>query len=646
MSQGNNKNLISFRDSIYLTDNPDETTFKYDKELPSLPVPTIEQTVYKLLESIKPIANDEFAYRQTESKALALLQDHDVNELQKLLKERASKEKNWLESWWTEFAYLRSRKPLIPYSNMSAPLPIMKEWPMVGRNEPNYGQVRRQRAALSTHFQLTFWQMIRLEQMRPMIHKGIPWSMNQFKYLFNTTRRPDEPKDELVSWFRTAREGLPESTELIVLHRGHIFTLKPVSILSSDGQQVAIMSAPQIEQQLKYIEDWASKHGDGPGVGSLTTHERSEWTESRRLLADISDKNKLILDRIDKALSVLILDDNEPATMNEIFRLSMCGDQRNRWADKSISSIAFKNGTFGASADHTPYDGFCTGIMTHYLMTSVEESGGIWSENLELLANSNKFKSSDPVISQPELLEFDLNDKLSELIGEADSHFRNISSTIDTLHETFKHFGKSLAKEHRIHPEAFVQCAIHAAYHKQHFSMAPAYVTASTRRFYNGRTETCRSCFPEMKQFACHLNENSDLKPKEAFELLKKSTDKFQWFMDEASKGLGCDRHLMGLYLLAIFGGHKIPELFDDELVQRTNNYILSTSCSGYWNVCGGVPPLIEEGYGCFYGIEDNEITFACTAYKSCPTTNVELFYANLSETLLKMQKICLNSKL
>lgn len=638
----NNSNYVSFRDSLYLSDNPEETTFKYDRQLPSLPVPSVKQSLFKLLDSIKPIAPNEAHYRETETKALALLQDAQVNELQEMLKKRASEYSNWLEDWWLEFAYLRSRKPLIPYSNMSAPLPILKEWPWV--HDPNVHQsVRRQRAALSTHFQLSFWQMIRQEQMRPMIHKGVPWSMNQFRFLFNTVRRPGEPKDELVSWFKTASEGLPESLEVIVLHKGHIFSLKPISLLSEDGAQVAIMSAPEIERQLEHIEDWCSRNGQGPGVAALTTLERSDWAESRRQLAALSPKNVRILDRIDKALSVLVLDDSEPLSMNEIFRLSMCGDPRNRWADKSISSIAFRNGTFGASADHTPYDGFCTGIMTHYLITSIEECAGQWNERLAELANSSKARNH----SEPELLNFELNVQLKHSLEEAIAHFQSVSSTIDTLHETFTHFGKSLTKENKMHPEAFIQCAIHAAYYKQHGGMAPAYVTASTRRFHNGRTETCRSCYPEMKDFACYLSrDNETIDPKSAYELLKRSTDKFQLVMDEASKGQGCDRHLLGLYLEAILGGKKIPELFDDELVQRTNNYVLSTSCSGYWNVCGGVPPLIEEGYGCFYGIEDNCITFGCTAYKSCKQTDVRLFYSNLCESLLKMQKICLNARL
>lgn len=629
---------VSLRDSLYLSENPNETTFMHDERLPNLPIPTIQQSIFKLLDTIKPIVTSELDYKETERKALELLQDPNVNELQELLKDKGKKEKNWLEEWWLEFAYLRSRKPLIPYSNMSAPLPIMSWWPVFGQENPKYTSVRRERAALSTFFQLTFWQMLREERMRPMIHKGVPWSMNQFRYLFNTVRRPNEPKDELVSWFRTKKQGEPESTEMIVLHKGYVFSINPVTMIENEAH---ILSAPEIEKQLKYIEDWCATREPGPGVGALTTNERTEWTESRRMLASLCPENQRLLDRIDRALSVLVLDDSEPKTNNDIFHLSMCGNPKARWADKSISSIAFKNGTFGASADHTPYDGFCTAVMTHYLMTSIDESQGLWKDSF-----GDKAKSSQATYRNPELLDFKLNVQIIHLIDEACSHFNKVTSTIDTLHETFNHYGKAILKEHRFHPEAFVQCAIHSAYYRMYGRMAPAYVTASTRRFYNGRTETCRSCYPEMKEFVMHLAQNRASRPRETYELLRKSTDKFQIVMNEASQGQGCDRHLMGLYLLAILGGKKIPKLFDDELVQRTNNYVLSTSCGGYWNVCGGVPPLVEEGYGCFYGIEDDAITFACTAYKSYKDTDLKSFYKNIAESLIDLQKIMLNARL
>lgn len=81
---------IRFRDSLYLSDNPDETTFKYDENLPNLPIPSLQESISKLLDSIKPIAVDQpEAYKETERKAREFLASQDVSDLQALLKERA-----------------------------------------------------------------------------------------------------------------------------------------------------------------------------------------------------------------------------------------------------------------------------------------------------------------------------------------------------------------------------------------------------------------------------------------------------------------------------------------------------------------------------------------------------------------------------
>lgn len=504
------------RDSLYLTDDANETTFKYDDKLPSLPVPKLEQTVHKLLDTIEPIGYGN-KFELTKKRAQEFLEDANVLELQQMLEERAKTSRNWLEDWWLEFAYLRSRKPLIPFSNMAAPLPIQPFWPVLNKNCEQYETCRAQRSALSIYFILSFWLMLRQEKMRPMIHKGVPWSMSQFRYLFNTCRLPYDTKDVIKSHFRVSSEGRPESVEMIILHKGYIFALNPTQQLNNSGKitsqnnensEPKLLTPPALEKQLRYIEDWAKYRPYGPGVGALTTTDRDDWAEAYNYLSGLSDTNKQILERIEKALAVFVLDDDEPENSNQIARYSMCGNPLNRWADKSLSSIAFKNGTFGANADHTPYDGFCTGIMTHYLLTSIKECNGKWTDDMQKQQASGGGGDDH----KPELLSFKLDDKLNSMILKAKTSFEETCSTIDMMHCIFDHYGKDLVKQHRFHPEAFVQCAIHLTYYRLHKKAAPAYVTASTRRFYRGRTETCRSCYPEMIEFAqSMLNDNIDV---------------------------------------------------------------------------------------------------------------------------------------
>ena len=171
---------------------------------------------------------------------------------------------------------------------------------------------------------------------------------------------------------------------------------------------------------------------------------------------------------------------------------------------------------------------------------------------------------------------------------------------------------------------------------------ASTYVTATTRKYYHGRTETCRSCFPESVDFAKAVIDGSST-PHQLYQMLKRAIDKFQVMMEDACKNEGCDRHFLGLYMTAIENGLELPSLFTDPAFVKSGgggNYVLSTSCSGYWAFAGGVPPMIESGYGCFYGIEDNKITFTITSFKRCPETDSTAFYNNVSLSLKNMQNI------
>jgi carnitine O-octanoyltransferase len=47
-------------------------------------------------------------------------------------------------------------------------------------------------------------------------------------------------------------------------------------------------------------------------------------------------------------------------------------------------------------------------------------------------------------------------------------------------------------------------------------------------------------------------------------DLLKKAVDKHIQLMKEAKANAGCDRHLLGLYLIAVEQGEEVPELFRD----------------------------------------------------------------------------------
>lgn len=276
-------------------------------------------------------------------------------------------------------------------------------------------------------------------------------------------------------------------------------------------------------------------------------------------------------------------------------------------------------------------DGFCTAVVTHYVVNSLKECKGVYQ-------GENKFRD----FPKPERLDFHLDEKISTAIDSAMIHYRKNSEDVAATVSYFTDFGKAILRDHRFHPEAFVQVAIQLAYYRMHGKPAPTYVSATTRRYYHGRTETCRSCFPENVDFAKAVIDGS-ASPSDLYKLLKRAIDKFQEMMDDAMKNEGCDRHFLGLYLIAQEQGLELPAIFGDPAFSRAGgggNYVLSTSCSGYWSIAGGVPPMVEHGYGCFYGIEDNQITFTITSYNHCPDTDCNAYFNNIKLSLKNMQHI------
>lgn len=123
---------------------------------------------------------------------------------------------------------------------------------------------------------------------------------------------------------------------------------------------------------------------------------------------------------------------------------------------------------------------------------------------------------------------------------------------------------------------------------------APCYETATTRAFYNGRTETMRPCTVEVTNWVKAMlrsdvqvlpltNQNSVsmlyhcsnvtsecyylyiiFQADEKVKLLQIAAKKHDKLMKEAREGCGCDRYMFGLYCISEENQIPVPELFTD----------------------------------------------------------------------------------
>ena len=91
--------------------------FPHQAELPPLPLPSLEDTCNRYLDSAKPVLTEE-EYAHT----AALVRDFcreggEGQALQVALEEKASEERNWMEEWWEQLAYLRTRTTMAVHIN-------------------------------------------------------------------------------------------------------------------------------------------------------------------------------------------------------------------------------------------------------------------------------------------------------------------------------------------------------------------------------------------------------------------------------------------------------------------------------------------------------------------------------------------------
>jgi carnitine O-acetyltransferase len=88
---------------------------RHQSALPALPVPSLNSTVMKYLDTIQPILT-ESQYSSSQVKALAFLSNSFPQTLQKRLLERAERVgDNWLSEWWNDAAYMGYRDPVVVF---------------------------------------------------------------------------------------------------------------------------------------------------------------------------------------------------------------------------------------------------------------------------------------------------------------------------------------------------------------------------------------------------------------------------------------------------------------------------------------------------------------------------------------------------
>ena len=159
----------------------------YDAALPKLPLPDPQDTIRKYLTSMEPLLDAEAMAELRRNAEVFLRKESRM--LQFYLRIKHFLSKNYMSDWWRDFVYLRGRGPIAIDSN----------W--FGISYMNHTPTPVQTAHAAVAIREFFLQRTRLVAgtFPPTISGGlVPLCMDQYKYVFNTTRIPGVETDDTV----------------------------------------------------------------------------------------------------------------------------------------------------------------------------------------------------------------------------------------------------------------------------------------------------------------------------------------------------------------------------------------------------------------------------------------------------------------
>ncbi|XP_026271805.1 carnitine O-acetyltransferase isoform X1 [Frankliniella occidentalis] len=589
---------------------------KQEVKLPPLPVPPLQSTLQKLLKTAKPhLSSSELC------DTIKAIEDFGKKggigeELQARLENRANTKRNWLEDWWLACSYLGYRSPVVVHSSPGLVFPLQKF------NDVNDRLLYAARTIVGA---LNYKLMIDNGKIPQDKQGNNPLDMIQYSRIFGVNRAPDMPLDRL----RFADPNCPPK-HITVVHNNQFFK---VPVFNERGQ---VLDETQLLFMLKNVID--NSKTPGPPVGILTSAPRDDWSKAYKELSCINNGvNKKSIEEIESSLFVLALDQKNPempvsmdkrtvAALQMLHGLGSFCNSGNRWFDKTIQFIVGTHGEVGLCYEHSPAEGQPVAVMMDFILKHISSC-------------KNEFVK-EVTCPRPEPLPFVLNNTLECAIKDASRQIDSLIADVDMKAYSFKGYGKDFPKQNKMSPDSFIQMAMQLAFYRIHGVPAATYETASTRMFLGGRTETIRSCSEESTLFCKTMLDNC-ASIDDKFKSLKTAVNAHRAYTMEASKGLGVDRHLFGLKLIAQEANMDLPALYSDPGYTRSARMRISSSqvaASVEAVMCYG--PLVPDGYACCYNPLPQQMMFAICAMNQCPETSAETYANALESSLLDMQKV------
>ena len=545
-------------------------------------------------------------------KVVAQFAEKDGPSLDAQLRQLAAQaETSWLEGMWdTAYLEYRERTPI----NVSPAFML--------ENEPaSRGTSQTDRAARLLEATAAFTLAMRSGSLPIDKEGGKAICMSQYEHLLGAARIPVSGRDVLVSNHH--------SHHVVVLAKRQYYVIDII-----DPKSGKPIPAAQLKATLAKIVDDADACAAPsqpaiPNISVLTSDHRDTWAD---VYGDVLALNPETIKAINDSIIFVVLDHQSPADVDAAGAATLHNMGENRWFDKSVQLIVYKNAWAGVNMEHAGFDG----------QTLIRWLGDIAVDSLKL--SSDSATSAAPLLAFHKL-KWQLNEKIHVAIGRAQRDLEELIYKMDLKTMVFTKFGKNLITKHKISPDAFAQMAFHLAYFRTFGTVRSAYESCSMKRFYHGRTECLRSLTGPLNTFIGL----TQCPPSTATQQIAAAKSAFDAHISRAKQcqiGGGVDRHLWGMLQLAIhrrqhWANYALPALYSLPGWKRMRHDHLSTSNCGNEHLSFfGFGPTWSDGLGIGYIIKTDRIIAAVTSFDN----TAPKFVANLERALQEIYDLFENN--
>ncbi|MDC0933555.1 choline/carnitine O-acyltransferase, partial [Arcobacteraceae bacterium] len=549
-------------------------TYKYQKQLSSLPMSNLNDASENLLNWIEPlVSTDKF---NTTKSTLENFISKEGPILHKKLEEYSlQNDGNWLAPLWKDM-YLDIREPVVIDVNYYVKI-------ITEHLKDKYSATNI--AGVIINKLTDIYESVADETFEPETIKNTPLCMDAYKEMFKATKIPKLNRDEY--------SVIPKSktSHIIVMYKNHMFKL---NLTDLNGNRY---SYQMIVNTLNSLIDSKIEVNE-TSVGLLTTAYRDE---AAILLEEIIsvEQNCENFEVLKDALFMVCMDEDSK-DLHE-FGMSLIGtNENNRYFDKNLQLIFNQKGDFGFNLEHTGAD---AGPWIHII--------NIINEELHMMD-----KYTDDTSTQAIKIE-QLTWKLNESVKTQLNDIRKKHSTkINDIHQEiiyFEDFGSIKIKSLKISPDAFLHLALQLAQYRTFGKVRSTYEATATRGYLKGRTECSRPISTELVKFI-EVFEDNQTDTSTLKELMAASCKQHSIRIKECLGSDGVERYFFALKnMYTLFneelGLEEMPKLFNDASYKELTYSFLSTSRieSKYFDL-GGFGPVVSDGFGFWYNLLDNRI--------------------------------------